>query len=83
MSAMWQLVAEQEVQVIVVLTNLDNQDYQPFWPAGTNGEMMWAGGYRQYTVSVISQDDFLPRTVHLRLEVRKIIFKILHLTILP
>jgi len=29
---------------------------------------MWDAGYSQYTVSVISQDDFLPRTVHLRLE---------------
>ena len=31
-SAMWQMVAEQEVGVVVVLTNLDNQDYRPFWP---------------------------------------------------
>ena len=29
---MWQMVAEQEVGVVVVLTNLDNQDYRPFWP---------------------------------------------------
>ena len=66
---MWQLVAEQDVQVIVVLTNLDNHDYRPFWPAGTNGQMMWDTGHSQFTVSLISQDDFLPRTVHLRLEV--------------
>ena len=66
---MWQLVAEQEVQVMVVLTNLDNHDYRPFWPAGTNGQMMWDAGHSQYTVSLISQDEFLPRTVRLRLEV--------------
>ena len=68
-SAMWQLVAEQDVQVIVVLTNLDNHDYRPFWPTDTNGQMMWDAGYSQFTVSLISQDDFSPLTVHLRLEV--------------
>ena len=40
-----------------------------FWPAGTNGQMMWDAGYSQFTVSLISQDDFFPRTVHLKLEV--------------
>ena len=68
-SAMWQLVAEQDVQVIVVLTNLDNHDYRPFWPAGTNGQMMWDAGHSQFTVSLVSQDDLFPRTVHLKLEV--------------
>ena len=68
-SAMWQLVAEQDIQVIVVLTNLDNHDYRPFWPASTNGQMMWDAGYSQFTVSLVSQDDFLPRTVRLKLEV--------------
>ena len=68
-SAMWQLVAEQDVQVIVVLTNLDNHDYRPFWPASANGQMMWDAGYSQFAVSLISQDDFSPRTVRLRLEV--------------
>ena len=69
-SAMWQLVAEQDVQVIVVLTNLDNHDYRPFWPSSTNGQMMWDAGFSQFTISLLSQDDFLPRTVRLRLEVR-------------
>ena len=66
---MWQLVAEQDVQVIVVLTNLDNHDYRPFWPASTNGQMMWDAGFSQFTVSLVSQDELLPRTVRLRLEV--------------
>ena len=50
-SAMWQLVAEQEVQVVVVLTNLDAQDYRPFWPNSSASAMMWDGPAGQYTVS--------------------------------
>ena len=48
-------------QVIVVLSNLDNQDYSAFWPLSTSTPIMWDAGYSQVTVSVISQDDFLPR----------------------
>ena len=81
---MWQMVMEQGVQVVVVLTDLDNQDYKPFWPAGTNGQMVWDAGYSQYTVSLVSQDEFLPTTVHLRLEVTNILNLVnLYLTILP
>ena len=69
---MWQMVAEQEIQVIVVLTNLDNQDYRPFWPDRPGTSMMWDCGYSQYTVSLISQDEFMPRTIRLRLEVSPI-----------
>ena len=65
---MWQMVAEQEVQVLVVLTNLDNQDYRPFWPDRPGTSMMWDCGYSQFNVSLLSQDDFLPRTIRLRLE---------------
>ena len=46
-----QMVAEQEIQVIVVLTNLDNQDYRPFWPDRPGTSLMWDCGYSQYTVS--------------------------------
>ena len=66
---MWQMVAEQEIQVIVVLTNLDNQDYRPFWPDRPGTSMMWDCGYQQFTVSLLQQDEFLPRTIRLRLEV--------------
>ena len=48
-------------QVIVVLSNLDNQDYSAFWPLSPSTPIMWDAGYSQVTVSVISQDDFLPR----------------------
>ena len=65
---MWQMVAEQEVQVLVVLTNLDAQDYRPFWPDRPGTSMMWDCGYSQATVSLVSQDDFMPRTIRLRLE---------------
>ena len=65
---MWQMVAEQEVGVVVVLTNLDAQDYRPFWPDRPGTSMMWDCGYSQFTVSLISQDDFMPRTIRLRLE---------------
>ena len=67
-SSMWQMVAEQEVGVVVVLTNLDNQDYRPFWPDRPGTSMMWDCGYSQFTVSLVSQDDFMPRTIRLRLE---------------
>ena len=67
-SSMWQMVAEQEVQVLVVLTNLDAQDYRPFWPDRPGTSMMWDCGYSQATVSLVSQDDFMPRTIRLRLE---------------
>ena len=61
------MVAEQEIQVIVVLTNLDNQDYRPFWPDRPGSSMMWDCGYSQYTVSLMDQDEFLPRTIRLLL----------------
>jgi len=67
-SAIWQLVAEQDVQVIVVLSNLDNQDYPAFWPTSPSTPIMWDAGYSQYTVTITSQDEFLPRTIKLRLE---------------
>lgn len=70
-SSMWQMVAEQEVGVVVVLTNLDAQDYRdyrPFWPDIPGTSMMWDCGYSQFTVSLVSQDDFMPRTIRLRLE---------------
>ena len=65
----WQLVAEQEVQVVVVLSNLDNEDYKPFWPFATNGQMIWDSGYNQVTLSVLSEDDYVPKTICIRLEV--------------
>ena len=65
---MWQMVAEQEIQVIVVLSNLDAEDYRPFWPDRAGSSMMWDAGYSQFTVSLLSQDEFLPRTIKLRLE---------------
>ena len=54
--------------MVVVLTNLDAQDYRPFWPDRPGTSMMWDCGYSQFTVSLISQDDFMPRTIRLRLE---------------
>ena len=78
-SALWQLVAEQDVQVllisiscfllilnvssqvIVVLSNLDNQDYPAFWPTSPSTPIMWDAGYSQYTVTITCQDEFLPR----------------------
>merc|ERR1711937_381039 len=30
--------------------------------------MMWDCGYSQYTVTLMEQDDFLPRTIRLRLD---------------
>ena len=33
--------------------------------------MMWDCGYHQYTVSLVNTDEFLPRTIRLRLEVSK------------
>ena len=70
-SSMWQMVAEQEVGVVVVLTNLDTQDYRDyrlFWPDIPGTNMMWDCGYSQFTVSLVSQDDFMPRAIRLRLE---------------
>ena len=67
--SLWQLVAEQSVQVVVVLTSLDNCDYRPFWPASTNGQMTWDTGFPQYTVDLSSQDQF-SCTSRLRLQVR-------------
>ena len=65
------MVSEQDILVMVVLTNLDNEDYRPFWPTSYGSEMMWDSGYSQYTVSLLEIDDFSPRTIRLRLEVRK------------
>ena len=45
-----------------MLSNLDNQDYTAFWPASPSLPIMWDAGYSQYTVSLLSQDDFLPRS---------------------
>ena len=48
-------------KVIVVLSNLDNQDYPAFWPTSPSTPIMWDAGYSQYTVTITSQDEFLPR----------------------
>ena len=55
--------------MVVVLSNLDNEDYKPFWPSATNGQMIWDSGYNQVTLSVLSEDDYVPKTMHIRLEV--------------
>ena len=47
--------------MIVVLSNLDNQDYPAFWPTSPSTPIMWDAGYSQYTVTITSQDEFLPR----------------------
>ena len=47
------MMAEQEVGMVVVLTNLDAKDYRPFWP-NRPGTMMWDCGYSQFTVSLVS-----------------------------
>ena len=52
------------MQVIVVLSNLDNQDYPAFWPTSPGTPMVCESPYSSSTLSVITQDDFLPRSVH-------------------
>ncbi len=44
---------------------------RPFWPVSYGSELMWDAGYSQFNVSLISMDDFTPRTIRLRLEVRQ------------
>ena len=44
------------------------QDYRPFWPDRPGTSLMWDCGYSQYTVSLLAQDEFVPRTIRLRLE---------------
>ena len=44
------------------------QDYRPFWPDRPGTSLMWDCGYSQYTVSLLAQDEFMPRTIRLRLE---------------
>ena len=41
--------------------------------------MMWDCGYHQYTVSLVNTDEFLPRTIRLRLEVSKYFIDILNI----
>jgi hypothetical protein len=48
---------------------------RPFWPVSYGSELMWDAGYSQFNVSLISMDDFTPRTIRLRLEVRKDFFQ--------
>ena len=43
---------------------------RPFWPLSYGSEMMWDAGYSQFNVSLLGMDDFTPRTIRLRLEVR-------------
>jgi hypothetical protein len=47
-----------------------NVAFRPFWPVSYGSELMWDAGYSQFNVSLISMDDFTPRTIRLRLEVR-------------
>ena len=68
-SALWQMVAEQEVRVIVVLSPLDNEECSSFWPSSPGSQMMWDVGFNQYTVSLVTQDEYQPRTIRLQLEV--------------
>ena len=70
-SALWQMVAEQEVRVIVVLSPLDNEECSTFWPSSPGSQMMWDVGFNQYTVSLVTQDEYQPRTIRLQLEVTR------------
>jgi hypothetical protein len=49
---------------------------RPFWPVSYGSELMWDAGYSQFNVSLISMDDFMPRTIRLRLEVRTNFFQL-------
>ena len=41
--------------------------------------MMWDCGYHQYTVSLVNTDEFLPRTIRLRLAESKYFIDILNI----
>jgi hypothetical protein len=49
---------------------------RPFWPVSYGSELMWDAGYSQFNVSLISMDEFTPRTIRLRLEVRLNFFQV-------
>ena len=66
MGSTWQMVREQDVQVIVVLTCLDSDEYPPFWPLSSNTQMMWSVGHMQYNVAFVGQEQNVTK---LRLEV--------------
>ena len=52
--------------MIVVLSNLDNQDYPAFWPTQAGAPIVWESGYSSCSLSVVTQDDFLPRSDYIR-----------------
>ena len=68
-SALWQLVTEQEVRTMVVLSPIDNDEVTPFWPVAAGAHIVWDVGYNKYTVTLLQQDDYQPRTIRLKLEV--------------
>ena len=75
MGSTWQMVREQDVQVIVVLTCLDSDEYPPFWPLSSNTQMMWSVGHMQYNVAFVGQEQNVTK---LRLEVMKRVIMSIH-----
>ncbi|XP_059092018.1 tyrosine-protein phosphatase 99A-like [Tigriopus californicus] len=57
MATFWQMVWEQEIHVLTLLTSIDGQECLPFWPNGPGMGIFFNVGYQKMKVSLLDELD--------------------------
>ena len=57
MSVFWQMVWEQDVHILVMMSSIDPQECRPFWPQESGMHAFFDAGYQKMKVTLLDEVD--------------------------